>query len=232
MFPAWAYYFGWQGWHALPQIEVLDVNAALDLSVGVRLDDLLAGKRGLWLVRWQNETTDPFDVLPLLLGTVGTQDDYGQFWHMELRHYRLPPGAGFDLSSFITRPVQALFGDQVRLLGVQFAAPSDLAFAEQSGDHKSAVSDGENGGIVLVWQTVAPVSVDYAVFVHLLDSTGNVLASADHMPARPTHEWPVGRILPDRAGLAPPGQTAGRGVLAGNRDSTTPASRACLASGR
>jgi hypothetical protein len=50
MFPAWAYYYGWDGWQRLPDIEILDVNAALDLSVGDELDRLLGGKRGVWLV--------------------------------------------------------------------------------------------------------------------------------------------------------------------------------------
>ncbi len=206
MFPAWAYYYGWQGWHPLPPIEVLDVNAALDMSVGRQLDDLLRGKRGAWLVRWQSATTDPFEVLPLLLGAGGVQDDDARFWHMELRHYRLPPAARFDLDSFVTRPLGMTFGGQLRLLGLSIlppSAPPDSASLPATSDPSRASAEGpSDANLVLVWQAIGPVEDDYTVFVHLLDDAGSKVATADHLPARPTHEWPAGRILPDRTRLA------------------------------
>ena len=183
MFPAWAYYYGWGGWERLPDIEILDVNATLDLSVGDELDRLLGGKDGIWLVRWQNDVTDPFDVLPLYLGTVGVQDDYGQFWHMELFHYSLPPAARFDVEGFITLPVQADFGGQARLLGARQL----------------------NGGeLVLAWQALAEMEANYTVFVHLLDAGGETLINADHRPPRPTSEWRPGQVIPDRLTLTLP----------------------------
>jgi mannosyltransferase len=189
MFPAWAYYYGWEGWQRLPDSEILDVNAALDLSVGGELDHLLRGKRGVWLVRWQNQVTDPFDVLPLYLGTVGTQDDYGQFWHMELFHYRLPPDARFDLGSFITQPADADFGEQVRLLGMRQTSSTEL---------------------VLIWQAMASIETDYTLFVHVLDADGETMVNADHLPPRPMREWRPGQIVPDRVTLTlPPDLPAG-----------------------
>jgi hypothetical protein len=189
MFPAWAYYYGWEGWERLPDIEILDVNAALDLSAGDELDRLLQGKDGTWLVRWQNEVTDPFDVLPLFLGTVGTQDDYGQFWHMELFHYSLPPGARFDLESFITHPAKADFGGQAQLLGMRQVSGTEL---------------------ILFWQALAAMETNYTIFVHLLDADGETLVNADHRPPRPTREWRPGQAIPDRVRLAlPPDLPAG-----------------------
>ena len=183
MFPAWAYYYGWEGWERLPDIEILDVNATLDLSVGDELDRLLQGKSGIWLVRWQNEVTDPFDILPLYLGTVGTQDDYGQFWHMELFHYALPPGARFDLDSFVTQPAKANFDGQARLVGARQVSGREL---------------------ILFWQALAKMEADYTISVHLLDADGETLVNADHRPSRPTHEWQPGQIIPDRVRLALP----------------------------
>jgi len=183
MFPAWAYYYGWQGWQRLPDIEVLDVRAALDLGVGDRLSQLLRGRRGVWLVRWQNQVTDPWDVLPLYLGTQGVQDDYGQFWHMELAHYQLPAGAAFDASSFVEQPVSTSFGGEIELFGTRRISRSQL---------------------VLVWRAVSPPQADYTVFAHLLDPAGVPLANADHFPAVPARQWPVGRLLPDRVNLALP----------------------------
>jgi hypothetical protein len=189
MFPAWAYYYGWNGWHRLPDVEILDVNAALDLTVGGELERLLQGKRGVWLVRWQNEVTDPFDVLPLYLGSAGLQDDYGQFWHMELFHYRLPAGAHFGLDHLIGRRAEVDFGGRARLLGMR------------------QISDRE---LVLFWQALAGMEADYTVLVHVLDAGGQTLANADHLPPRPTREWRPGQILPDRVTLSlPPGLPPG-----------------------
>jgi hypothetical protein len=204
MFPAWAYYYGWEGWYRLPDIEILDVNAALDLSVGKELDRLLKGRQGLWLVRWQNEVTDPFNVLPLYLGAIGIQDDYGQFWYMELFHYNLPPEANFDLGALITQPSDANFGGQARLMGIR------------------QTSSGE---LILFWQALAEVKRDYTIFTHLLDANGETLANADHRPPRPTHEWRPGQMIPDRVKLAlPPGFTAGDyRVAVGLYDAADPA---------
>jgi uncharacterized membrane protein len=183
MFPAWAYYYGGEGWERLPDIEILDVNAALDLSVGDELDHLLRGKSGTWLVRWQNEVTDPFDVLPLYLGSVGTQDDYGQFWHMELFHFSLPPDARFNLNDFITQPAEADLDGQAQLLGMR------------------QVSDTQ---LILLWRALAETETDYTIFVHLVDAAGETLVNADHRPQRPTREWRPGQVIPDRVNLTLP----------------------------
>ena len=201
MAPAWAYYYGWEGWHPLPAIETLDVGAILDLSVGDRLAHILAHKRGVWLVRWQNEITDPFDVLPLWLSTVGEQDDYGQFWHMELYHYRLPSQMRFDLEHVITHPVRALVGGQIRLLGMRprlQQCDSPLRISGVHGDGQRCMA------LALVWQAVAQVEEDYAVFVHLRDGAGIAVANGDHLPARPTSAWPIERAFPDQISLKLP----------------------------
>jgi hypothetical protein len=183
MFPAWAYYYGWDGWHRLPDSEILDVNAVYDLSAGDELGRLLRGQRGVWLVRWQNEVTDPFDVLPLYLGTVGTRDYRNQFWHVELAHYTLPPDARFDAASFITQPASANFAGKVKLLGLR---------------------QTPHAGIILFWQATAAMDTDYTVFVHLLDAADKTLANADHLPAYSTHLWRPGQVVPDPAPLKLP----------------------------
>ena len=128
-------------------------------------------------------------MLPLYLGTVGTQDDYGQFWQMELFHYSLPPNARFDLESFITRPAEAAFGGQAQLLGLRQVSGTEF---------------------VLVWRALAEMETDYTIFVHLLDADGETVVNADHRPPRPTREWRPGQVIPDRMRMAlPPGLPAG-----------------------
>ena len=182
MFPAWAYYYGWSGWHRLPDIEIVDVRAMLDMGVGIQLQELLHAQRGVWLARWQNQVTDPFDVLPLYLGALGIQDDYGQFWQMELYHYRLLPTARYTVEAFIDQLAQVTFGDQIELLGMR-----------QLDDDRLA----------LVWRALSPPATDYTVFVHLLSAQGETLANADHLPALSTSLWPPGRVFPDQVRLKP-----------------------------
>lgn len=183
MFPAWAYYYGWSGWHRLPDIEIVDVRAMLDMGIEGQIQDLLRDQRGVWLVRWQNRVTDPFDVLPLYLGTLGVQDDYGQFWQMELYHYRLVPGARYSAEAFISQPAEVTFGDQIELLGMRQLSDDRLA---------------------LLWRALSAPTTDYTIFVHLLDAQGATLVNADHLPALSTSLWPPGRILPDQVRLKPP----------------------------
>ncbi len=198
MAPAWAYYYGWEGWYPLPPIETLDVRAILDLSVGDQLKRILAHKRGVWLVRWQNEITDPFDVLPLLLDIIGVQDDYGRFWHMELRHYRLPSQSPLelDLEEIVTHPVHALLGGRIRLVGLRTTL--EQCDSGGRGHNRRCIA------LALIWQAMTQVEEDYAVFVHLQDGAGTVLVNGDHLPARPTSQWPVKRLVPDQLPLELP----------------------------
>jgi uncharacterized membrane protein len=206
MAPAWAYYYGWAGWHPLPAIETVDVRAVLDLAVADQLEHILADKSGVWLVRWQNEITDPFDVLPLLLSILGVRDDYGQFWHMELHHYHLSSRThvDLDLEHIITHPVHALLGGQIRLVGLRPILEPCRSSPNVSRAHAHAQ---KCGALALFWQAVTHVERDYAVFVHLQDGAGAVLAHGDHLPARPTSQWPIGRVFPDQVVLRLPPET-------------------------
>jgi hypothetical protein len=54
--------------------------------------------------------------------------------------------------------------------------------------------------LVLYWASLAPVSEDYVVFIHLLDPAGNIVAQADAPPtnnAYPTSWWSSGEVIAD-----------------------------------
>ncbi|RMF28717.1 MAG: hypothetical protein D6759_15260, partial [Chloroflexi bacterium] len=71
-FPVWEYYFGPQGWAGLPDDPVLNVNHVLHYWNAVqRLNPLLRGRSGVWLVQWQDEVVDPTGVIPYLLEQAG-----------------------------------------------------------------------------------------------------------------------------------------------------------------
>lgn len=49
--------------------------------------------------------------------------------------------------------------------------------------------------VEITWQTLSPLSEDWKVFVHLLDSSGNRLAQFDGFPAAPTSAWVPGALI-------------------------------------
>jgi hypothetical protein len=78
------------------------------------------------------------------------------------------------------------FGDEVRLLGY------DLGPAR--------AAPGQEVRLVLYWQALGEIECEYSVFVHVLDSSGHLVAQADSMPrndAFPTTHWLAGRVVDD-----------------------------------
>ncbi|MCK6628114.1 MAG: glycosyltransferase family 39 protein [Anaerolineae bacterium] len=84
-----------------------------------------------------------------------------------------------------THTVQVNFAAAIALIGYDFAPP-----AEGTGQ----------GTITLYWQSLAPVSEDYVVFVHLLDERGEIIGQADGPPTHntyPTRWWSPGETIAD-----------------------------------
>jgi hypothetical protein len=60
--------------------------------------------------------------------------------------------------------------------------------------------------LTLYWESLAPVNENYIVFIHLLDSNGNIIAQADAPPtnnAYPTSWWSPGETIADIHSLPP-----------------------------
>jgi hypothetical protein len=65
--------------------------------------------------------------------------------------------------------------------------------------------------IELVWHALAEVDTDYTVFVHVVDTNGNIVAQRDVMPldnTYPTRLWAAGEYIADTHRFAdlPPGE--------------------------
>lgn len=97
-------------------------------------------------------------------------------------------GTGQPLPS---KQVNARLGDQIALLGYD------------------AVRTGNDIALTLYWGSLAEARADYTVFVHLLDSSGRVIAQDDAQPAHrsyPTSRWRAGQVVLDDYHLVvPPG---------------------------
>ena len=83
----------------------------------------------------------------------------------------------------------------------QNAAQADFGGAALIGfDLPGQAQPGDSVPMTLYWRSVAKMDKDYTVFVHLLDSSGQVVAQADGEPRGgmyPTSAWTVGDVIPD-----------------------------------
>ena len=87
--------------------------------------------------------------------------------------------------------VKADFSGQVTLLGYQAGSPRP----------------GQNMPVTLYWQAQSEIPVDYTVFMHMLDASGQTVAQADARPKAgwlPTTWWDPGKIVADEHTLVLP----------------------------
>ncbi len=109
---------------------------------------------------------------------------------------RVPPGQ-------VPNRVDARVGDQIELLGY------DVANGPQAPSNKGhrAPARPLTLDVTLYWRTSGPVTEDYSVFLHLLDSEGQLVAQHDGRPLYgylPTGHWSPGDVIPDRHRLSLP----------------------------
>jgi hypothetical protein len=82
-------------------------------------------------------------------------------------------------------PISVNFNQQIALEAYHFNQPA---------------SAGERLHLSLVWRVVAPVNLDFTVFVQLVDSENNIVAQGDGLPQRgfyQTNEWQPGEEVID-----------------------------------
>lgn len=151
--PIWRYYAPQTDPLRLPEIEILDVNAALNLSSAPpRLRAGLADATGAWLVNWQADVIDPTDVAGYQLAQAGEEQPVpAQFWGLGLRHYTgLEPAAIAPPANAET--AQARFGTVLELASFQVDANGDLLLFWRLNDTDTAPA-GEPADYHLTLQT-------------------------------------------------------------------------------
>ncbi len=88
-------------------------------------------------------------------------------------------------SNRFSQPPRAIWDDNIRLLSYQILSPRK---------------------IILYWQTTAPISTDYTIFIHLCAADGFVRDQADSPPVSnhyPTTKWQIGEVIQDIHALPP-----------------------------
>jgi len=193
MFPAFDYYTPGAERHLLPDSPTLDTTRTLDYAITGELMDWLAGKGGVWVVRWQDGVVDPVGYLAATLDEVGEEQPVNRsFSQVGLEYYRLPADATFSGGPAIDHPADYNFGERLRLLGYS-----------QTGDRQ----------VTLFWQAMQPLDQDYRISLVLRDTEGQSWGGWDGRPTSyhyPTDRWRVGQVVLGRYDLAPvPGTPPG-----------------------
>ena len=198
--PIWRYYVPEIEAVRLPAIEILDVNAVVDLKNSAEiLRPALLEAENVWLVNWQEEVIDPADIAGLQLQRAGQEEPVtAQFWGLKVRRFTHLDARAISDAPPIQQPVQADFGDVVELLGY---------------------SVEPNGDLLLFWRLTHP-----ATPLPDLHLTGETRTAAGLLYARigdrrlsaydfPTFRWQIGQIV---AGRIPANEWIGAGAPPGN----------------
>ena len=105
--------------------------------------------------------------------------------------YRATARAPLDLK--LQRPVTAVFGDQIQLLG--YASQMGTGAGQHTLD------------IVFYWRALKPIQEPYTVFVHVISPEGQLVAQHDAPPCQAsprTDNWRTDEIIADRVSLTLP----------------------------
>ncbi len=186
MFPAFNYYYrGDAPTIRLPDDPTLNTDHVLGYDTANVLNQTLTGKRGAWVVLWQDEVVDPNGFVPMLLSSQGKETKISDtnFYQVRLRHWTLPANAHFSPQPAPAVTRAANFKNQVKLLGFDSPAPT-------------AADVGASFN--LYWQSLDTFTDDYYVALRVLDAAGNLWGKQDRRPAGynyPTMRWKKGENL-------------------------------------
>ncbi|MBN1919914.1 MAG: glycosyltransferase family 39 protein [Anaerolineae bacterium] len=117
------------------------------------------------------------------------------------------PGANVILGKIAIVAPERTFDDAGR---TPLATIGDGAALIEGELAPESVRAGETLSLKLVWRAETPMSVNYSVFVHLLNESGTLIAQQDAQPGagtRPTAGWFTGEIIGDTTTLTVPPET-------------------------
>jgi hypothetical protein len=162
VFPAWAYYAGFENLLPLPDDELLNVNNILDYTNSAPvLNSHLQKAQRVWLVSWLNHITDPTGMIPALLDEIGTELSTPEFHGLGLRLFALERQPDFPSTPPLTEQQETSTLSNLSLWG--YRVPQEPQTAGSTLD------------IWTFWVTEKPDAHDdrfYQVTLRLLDARG------------------------------------------------------------
>jgi len=155
--------------------------------------------------RWSPDRWPAPNLVPDLVSLSVPPDALPGRYHLALT-FRAPDGRAVSLGgATVVTPVKVA-APPVALPPSPPLVTTDGVFAE-SLRLRGLVVEPAPGGLVatLYWETLAPVTADYHVFVHLTDTAGRLLGQHDGPPGEglyATSIWEPGEIVVDRHPIA------------------------------
>jgi hypothetical protein len=121
VFPAWAYYGGYENTLPLPDDELLNVNHILHYhNTAPQLNKVLQDTKTVWVVDWLGHVTDPTHLVPALLTYLGEEKPTPDFHGLSLRQFELQAAVDFPLEPPTTAHVKETLLPHVDLWGYTY----------------------------------------------------------------------------------------------------------------
>ncbi|MBN1878340.1 MAG: DUF2029 domain-containing protein [Anaerolineae bacterium] len=180
-------------------------------DVPMWLARLAEEERGLWLI-YDTDHDSP----PVLYDGFLNWLEENACLGSQTRYHTLV-GAQYYLPYATAATLDVRFAQPVRLVSVQ-GIPSGRSREERQTSKKDQTTGDSSYCLRITWMADEMLSVDYAVFVHLIGTDGQVVANADAWPQVPTTAWTVGaesfsaHVLHIPATLAPGAYTLSAGL--------------------
>lgn len=185
-------------------VQTLPIGRPLQLdATRGALGELTTRHRNLYAIFWATEQADPESVVEKYLSASAFKASEEWRGNVRFAQYSLPSafvGTGPHVSDVI-------FANEIELVGYQIGAP---LFNSGGASQITWARPGSIVPLELRWTSLNPPAANYKVFIHLLDSNGNLVSQRDMEPVsgfRPTTTWKVGENIQDLAGLVIPAAT-------------------------
>ncbi len=170
------------------------------------LSEICKGHRQAAVVNWKYYTleeaylslnSDPKGLLDFLLRKYGQRIDEEPLESFDLVTYELPDSPDFVITNSF-EPLDANFGDELRLVGIAFGGSSLNPTSTPEEVESKVLPSGKEAWVVLQWQAVGVPSRDYKVALYLLDGKGRVVGQVDKLLLsnylRPTSGWNASQV--------------------------------------
>ncbi|HTP11176.1 MAG TPA: glycosyltransferase family 39 protein [Anaerolineae bacterium] len=188
------YYRGQAAVIPLPPDLLPAAQAPLDARSLSQLRSIVQQHPRVWLVMWQNQISDPTNLIEDSLVATSKRINVGANFHdMGLLLFDTSEANIVDAPQY---PLDAAFSDPVRAVGYNV------------NSRRNPIDTPLRFGLYL--KSEGPITHNYQIFTHLVAEDGTLVAQADHIAGAdsyPTSLWQPGNLLYNHFEIQPPAGT-------------------------
>ncbi len=188
------YYRGQATVIPLPPDLLPAAQSPLDARALSELKSIVQAHPRVWLVLWQNQISDPTNIVEDTLVAAGKRINVGANFHdMGLLLFDVN---GAQIDDAPQNTVEAAFTEPLRAVGYNV------------DNRRIPIDTPLHFGLYL--EATGPITGNYQIFAHLVAADGTLIAQADHIAGAdsyPTSLWQPGNLLYNRFEIQPPAGT-------------------------